>query len=231
MKTKFKKYNFVCPKCGRPLKVTANYFFTIDGYINTYTGKIGEYHRSFILKSPCNDEFECPSCGVLNYSNGDENLNKKIFKLYQELDESTGTDEDKLPFQGEFDVIKTEHRKKFKNIIENFRRPKGRPYVFFEVESMDGECDTYCYNKFNYDEAREEQLNDIKDAVCHNLQLDIKNNRKITTQLVKKKLVEYRRYYIEEFDLERNSIKMEWLTYWCIQFLLTLREEDEKILY
>lgn len=218
---------FVCPKCGGPLKVTANYFFIIDGKIEPETGRIGEFRKSNVLKSPCNDQFECLSCGIIDYENsGDDELNKSIYKLYQNFIKSTGTHENVLPFQGEFDVIKTEHRKNFKNIIKNFRRPKGRPYVFFEDKSMDGE-----YNWFNYDDARKEQLRDIKESVYLNLQLDIKNNRKITIQLIKRKLVEYRRYYIKEFDLERGSAKMEWLNYWCIQFLLTLEEVDLTILY
>ena len=96
---------------------------------------------------------------------------------------------------------------------------------------MDGECVANCCDWFNYDDARKEQLRDIKETVYHNLQLDIKNDRKITIQLIKRKLVEYRRYYIEEFDLESGSTVMKWLNYWCIQFLLTLREEDLTILY
>lgn len=231
MNTNIKTYKFICPKCGSPLKVTANYFFLIDGEIEPDTGKIGEFRKSNVIKSPCNDEFKCPSCGILEYKNGEDELNNSIYKLYQDLVKSTGTDENLLPFEGEFDVIKKEHLKNFTNIIKNFRRPKGHPYIFLEEEAMDGECVTYFYDYFKYDEARKEQLGDIRKTVYLNLQLDIKNNRKITIQLIKRKLVEYRKYYIEEFDLERGSLKMEWLNYWCIQFLLTLREEDIGILY
>lgn len=227
MKTK----KFTCPKCGGHVKVTANYFFIIDGEIEPDTGKIGKFYKSNVIKSPCNDEFKCPSCGILEYKNGEDELNNSIFKLYQDLVKSTGTNENILPFEGEFDVIKKEHLKNFKNIIKNFRRPEGRPYIFFEEAAMDGECVANCCDWFNYDDARKEQLRDIKETVYHNLQLDIKNDRKITIQLIKRKLVEYRRYYIEEFDLESGSTVMKWLNYWCIQFLLTLREEDLTILY
>lgn len=113
---------FKCPKCGGHLKVTANYFFIIDGYIDPYTGKIGEFHRSFVLKSPCNDEFKCPSCGILEYKNGDDELNNSIFKLYQDLVKSTGTDENILPFEGEFDVIKKCEVKKLKSEIERLKQ-------------------------------------------------------------------------------------------------------------
>lgn len=64
---------FVCPKCGKQLKIYSSYSFTISANVNPNTGKPDNLQIGTVNYLNFSDEIECISCGAL-----DPNSNAKI---------------------------------------------------------------------------------------------------------------------------------------------------------
>lgn len=110
---------------------------------------------------------------------------------------------------------------------EKINKPKGNPYIFIDVVSYDGDVDGECFDIFNYDEAENLQLRDIKSTIYCNLRL-LHNQQiqEIPIIKIKRELIKYKKYFIETCNLDRNSIEITWLNYWLAQFLLSLNNKN-----